>query len=250
MSLTISSPITALSCGSFLNIAATDGVTPYVYSLKEGGAGGSLLTLEDGSVTYASPSALTRPGNCIDEIIVTDAEENTASVQLIVGDYFTIFCDILAHELNLFGRVYMGNQKFNWPKDTGMFIVADVLTTRPTGNNVHYKSINNIFHEIKTISCMATMSVNIYSRGLEAMERKEEVLMALTSTYSRNQQTRNGIRLGTIPSGASMQNLSELDGDAMLYRFHFDVGLFYSKQKIKAVDYFDSFQVAEKINNA
>ena len=245
MSLNITSPFSALSFGTSINLTANDGVTPYTYSLAPTGIGGSIQPLQDGSVTYTAPKTLSNPIDCIDEIIVTDAEENTASVKLIIGDYLTIFCDILAHELDLYGRVFIEDQKFNWPKDSRMFVTVGELGPRSYGNNVKYGTINNVFSEIKTTTTSAIMSVNIFSRSTEARERKEEVQMALASTYSRNQQTRNGISIGTM---APMQSIPEIDGSAVLYRFHADVGIFYSKQIIKPVDYFDSFQIAEKIN--
>ena len=244
----LSSPITALNFGSFINLAPSEGTAPYTYALKENGAGGSLLPLEDGSVTYAAPVALGNNGICVDTIICTDNLGATAETAIIVGDYLTIVCDILAHEMDMHGRVFLYNQKFMRPTDEKAYIVVSVQTTRPRGNNVHYKTINGVFSEITTVDSMAILGVDMMSRSLEALNRQDEMLMALRSTYSTQQQNRNGIRIGTIPTGGALQNMSELDGNAMLYRFRFDVSVFYSKTKIKPVDYFDKFEVREKIN--
>jgi len=248
MTLTFGTPVTALGFGSFINITASGGTPPYTYSLAPGGVGGSLIELTDGSVTYSAPSNLPSSGNCLARILAEDSEGEPGEVSIIVGDYQTIFCDIIQHELDIPGRVFLENQKVMWPKDDKLFITAGILTNRIVGNNCEYKMVGGNYSEIKTINAASTMSVNIYSRGLDALVRQNEVLMALKSTYSQQQQVRNGIRIAEIPSGRAIQNLSELDGDAILYRFHFDTVVYYSQTLIKAVDYFDKFQIAEKIN--
>ena len=250
MSLTFTSPITALPYGRSINLAAEGGTLPYVYSLGEGpdAAGGTILPLENGSVTYTAPTATPKYEDAIDEIIVTDADGATAAVQIIVGDHLTIFCDILAHELNIPGRVFLANQKFNWPKDTELFLVVDELTDKQVSSSVHNETGNNSFSEIQTINAASFLSVHIYSRGLAARKRRYEVLMALASTYSKNQQVRSGMSIAQVMVGNAIHNLSEVDGDAMMNHFHFDVVVLYTKKKITAVEYADSFEVEEKIN--
>lgn len=248
MSLAFTTPTTALSFGSFVNIKAQGGTTPYTYALASDGVGGSLINLEDNSVTYSAPSAYPTSGNSVATIIATDNEGATAEVEIVVGSFQTIFCDIIAHELDIPGRVFFENQKVLWPKDDKLFVTVGVLTSHVIGNNIEYKTIANNYSEIKTINNATTLSVNIYSRGIDALVMHPDVLMALNSTYSQQQQMRNGIRIARIPSGRTIQNLSELDGDAILYRFHFDCVVYHGKTLIKPVDYFDKYEIAEKVN--
>lgn len=246
--LVLTSPIRSITYGRHINMSAYGGTPPYQYSVKRNGAGGSVVPLEDGSVTYFAPLELPSNGICVDQINVVDAENNKASTSIIVGDYITIFCDVIAHEMDLYDRVFIASQKFEWPKDDKLFIVVDVATTRLIGNNVEYRTINSIYSEVKTINSCATFSINAYSRSLEALHRFPQILSAFSSAYGQEQQVRNGIRISTLPNGPLVNNLSELDGSSMLYRFHMNVSVFHNDQTIKAVDYFDSYQLATKVN--
>ena len=242
----IRSPITALGLGCFINLAPTNGTAPYSYALKANGAGGTLVIPEDGfSVTYTAPSNLPASGVCVDTIQVTDAQEATAEVSLIVGDYLTIICDILAHEMDMAGRVFLYNQKFMKPTDEKPYIVVSVQHTRPRGNNVQCAMINGVYCSIASVPSAAIVGIDIISRSLAALERKDEIPVALASVYSQQQQSRCGFQLA---KSIVMQNLSDLDGDAMLYHFHGDVTAFYGKTYIKPVDYFDGYEIETKIN--
>ena len=247
--LVLPSPIGALGLGRSVYVMAAGGTPPYIYQLKRNGAGGSIVTQEDGSVTYTAPASIDHNGNYVETILVTDNEGDKSSLELIVGDYLTILCDIISHELGMPGRVYIGSQKFEMPKDDRMFVVVDLAAVQLMGNNVEYEIIDNVYSEIKTVNACATVSVNIFSRGTEALTRHFEVLTALTSTYSQQQQARNGFRVSTLLTSPQIQNLSEVDGNSTLYRFHLEISVFHSDRKITAVDYADSFQIASKIND-
>lgn len=253
MSLTISSPITALACNSSINVKASGGTPPYTYTLVNGdySAGGTLTPLEDGSVTYTAPAYLVRPDDCIAEIMVTDAAEQTALMQqLIVGKHLTILCDIIAHQCNLFGRVHFVNQRFEWPKGPEMFVVVEQEDTPPMSKTVEHQITDGHYYEIATMLANATVSINMYSRGTEARDRKEEILLALSSAYSQGQQIRNNIKIGELPNSGSIRYLPEIDGDASLYRYQFTIKLMYQTQVKSEIDYFGDYRLEDKVNNA
>ena len=242
----IRSPISALAFGCFINLAPTNGTAPYQYQLKANGAGGSLLILDEGnSVTYSAPSTLPASKVCVDTIQVTDALENTAEVSLIVGDYLTIVSDILAHEMDMAGRVFLYNQKFMQPTDADPYIVVSVQHSRQLGSTTRCSLVNGVYCSIANVPSAAVLGVDIMSRSLGALDRKDEIPLALNSIYSQQQQSRCGFKLGKT---APLQNLSDLDGNSMLYHFHADVDALYGKTFIKQVDYFDGYQIETKVN--
>lgn len=248
MSLTIESPISAIGFNRVLNLAAQGGTPPYSYQLLEG-VGGQLTTLSDGSVNYTAPAEYPESQDCLATIKATDDDGNTAEVSIIVGDYQTIICDILARELGLeYNRVFLFNQKYEWPKDEKMFIEVGEGTSQLISNIPSHQTINDRYYEIQTISMATPLEINIYSRGREAVKRHAEIPMALNSTYSIQQQGRNGISIAKITLGKNIKNLSELDGAAMMNRFLAEIVVNHSEERIKEVPYFDKYTIAEKVN--
>ena len=184
MSLTFQSPVSALGFDCLINLAASGGTAPYTYELLEG-VGGEITALEDGSVNYKAPSQYPASQDCLATIKATDNLGDTAEVSMIVGDYLTIVCDILARELGLENnRVFLFNQKYEWPKDEKMFIEVGMGTSQTISDIPTYQDIGGKYYEIQTISMATPLEINIYSRGNEAVMRHPEIPMALNSVYS------------------------------------------------------------------
>ena len=89
----------------------------------------------------------------------------------------------------------------------------------------------------------ARITIEAISRSLEAQERKEEILLALKSTYSQQQQEFNSMRIFNMPT--NFVNISQIDGAAIPYRFSILVGLQYLISKTKVVPYFDNFSTSQ-----
>jgi hypothetical protein len=228
-------PTNTIMPNRYLSVGYTgSGYTlPITFSVKAGGAGG---TIDPGGL-YHAPNA-----KGIDTIVLTDASLTpvTAEVTVITTGVLEIFCNIIQTELGLTSdRVWLWDQKIMQPKDHGLYIAVQVVSCKPFSNT--RQSSSDGLDAVQSTNFQATLQLDIISRGVDARDRKEEVLMALNSVYSQQQQTANGFFIAPISS--QFNNLSQEDGAAIPYRFNITCNILYSVTKIKTVPYYDTFSV-------
>ncbi len=212
---------------------ASGGTAPYIFSIVSG-----LGSIGASSGIY---TAATSPGPVV--IKVTDSAMVPATVQatITVNNALTLFCDILKTEMSLDAdQVYLWDQKINIPTDSRLYIAVGVSSCKPFANNREMLSVGGGgLDELLTANFLAKLSVDILSRGTDARDRKEEILLALSSIYAEQIQEGNGIFVGILSD--SFVNLSEIDGAAIPYRFNIAVNLQYQVSKRKSVPYYDTF---------
>lgn len=153
-------------------------------------------------------------------------------------------CRIIRTEMNLADdQVYLWDQKIDIPTDNRIYIPVGVASVKPYGNRRSYAVIGGDFSEKQTLWVMSTVDITILGKTADARDRKEEVLLALSSTYSQQRQVEFGFKIATLPT--SFVNLSEIDGPAIPYRFTISVALHYKVSKSKPVEYYDSISTPE-----
>lgn len=210
---------------------ATGGVEPYVYSVKSGGVMG---TINPSTGQYTAPP--TNLGN--DTIVATDDNGDTAELEIMVASPLGLFCEIIQNQLQLSdGQVVIWDQKWDVPNDEKMYVVVSILSERIFGAGNKFDADGN---SVISANCNATLNINIQSRSLQALRRREEIPLALVSNYAESQQEANSFKIGKVPG--SFVNLSQVDGPAIPYTFNISVNLQYFVKKTTAVPYFDQFQ--------
>lgn len=239
MSLTVSQSVTAIAPRRTAGFLGIGGVEPYTYAVLPGGAGG---TVDSDGVYTAPATGNSNPALTSDTIQVTDSTLVTplvATASILVTSYLGLVCDIIQNQMGLAnGRVYFWDQKINQPTDSGLYVAVSIMRDKVFGNNKDYDSSGNC---IQSTNVMQTIDIDIISRGPEARDRKEEVLMALVSDYSESQQEANSFSIGGLPAGSQFINLSNVDGAAIPYRFKISFNMQYFIKKSLAVPYFDNF---------
>lgn len=218
------------------------GTPPYLYSVLPNGVGGTIDTFTG---VYTSPGA-----SGIDIIEILDQNQARARALAQVGTPLELFCDILQRELGLAdGRVFIWDQKINAPIDLGLYIAVQVMGCKPFANSrkeVPDATLGMI--EVQSANMMAMLQIDAISRDTSALLRKEEILMALNSTYAESQQELNSFKIGTLPTG--FVNVSQIDGAAIPYRFSISVNMQYTISKTRQISYFDTFQPVEVTTDA
>lgn len=243
MSMTLTGTKTALGpnlTASFLAVGGTGAVT---YSVRLGGAGGSINAVTG---LYTAPTvAPADPVKASDVIIAVDSLGAKAQASILVGSPLLLFCEIIEREMGLArGRVWIWDQKVFQPTDASLYIAVVGVRFKPFANRIGPAIVNgnpDWSQSEQSINVMATLDVNVISRSTEALLRKEEVLLALNSAYSNFQQDANSIAIGRLPAGSQFIDISQVDGAAIPYRFKISVNMQYAVTKQKPVDYFDTF---------
>lgn len=245
MSLSLTQSKTALAVNLTASFLGVGGTSPYVYSVRAGGAGG---TIDSATGVYTAPPVVNDgsygpPKKLYDTIEVQDSLSAKATAQILVGNPLLLFCEVIQKELGLAnGRVYLWDQKIMQPTDAGLYVAVAIVSCRPFGNSNEYNGAGAGLLSIQSVNMYAQLQIDIISRDAEARDRKEEVLLALASDYAETQQEANSFLIGKLPPNSQFLNLSSPDGAAIPYRFTIGVSMQYFYTKPKDVGYFDTFQ--------
>ena len=83
------------------------------------------------------------------------------------------------------------------------------------------------------------IGIDVMSENDEARQRKEEVLMALVSTYSQNKQEENGFRIFRMP--LTFIDISQAEGETMMKRFRINIVVHVKYTKTNTIAFYDAF---------
>lgn len=133
---------------------------------------------------------------------------------------------------------YIYNQKWFIPKDKGLTVAVLLRGQNILSNNKEHKEINNVFCEVLSTNIQERIDIYIFSYNLDAITRKEEILMALKSDYSEFIQNKENFHIGTIPT--SFNDASETDGDKILNRFNISVNVISKQEVVNNVNHYDN----------
>lgn len=246
MTIVISQSATAVGPRGTASFSATGGVGSIVYSILAGGAGGSI---NSSTGVYTAPNAAnSNPQMAYDTIQAEDSLNDSATTQILVGSPLLLFCEIIQREMGLAsGRVYLWDQKINQPTDNGLYVAVSVPSCKPFGNINRIGSDVSGMSSAQFVNMLATLNIDIISRGPAARDRKEEVILALGSTYAQQQQEACAFLIGKLPPSSGFVNLSPVDASAIPYRYRISVNIQYAYSKATAVDYFDDFEFPDVV---
>lgn len=222
--------LTALSPGLTASFLGVGGVEPYTYEVIAGGAGGTI----DGDGNYIAPDV-----TGVDIIQVTDSDlvPTVLTAQIKILTPHELVLDIVQNEMSLQDdQLTLYNQKFNIPNDDRVYFSLAIVSTKVLGNN--RKNVGD--ESIQSTNFYDMITLEISSKSIDSLNRREELVMALGSDYAQSQQEANSFRIGKIPS--SFVNLSRQEGNALLYAYGLTLTLSYFKKKITNIKYFDTFQ--------
>ena len=249
MSLSLTQNYTAVVPGvSFAQFVATGGTPPYTYSVLPGGAGGFI---NSSTGNYLAPSQMTAfpPRGLYDTIQVIDSLASISTSTILVATPLFLFCDILQTQLSIpSDHIYLWDQKVMQPTDNQLYIAVSMSRCKPFGN---------VFQPLATDGSMVNQFVSMYadididaiSRGPAARDQKEQILLALNSVYSQQQQEANGFYIGKIPISGGFINLSQVDGAAIPYRYRITYAMQYAATLNSNVPYYDTFQTQQVVTN-
>ena len=156
---------------------------------------------------------------------------------------------IMIHELGISEkRIFIYNQKFIISPDDDLHIYIEYKSAPQTissRNRIEDIGINGA-NEVQDSNKMEGICVGLYSRGLDALNRKEEAELALHSVYAQQLMEENSLK---IFRNAVIIPINEIEGATRLYRFdiEFKVQAWYNK--VKSIEFFDSHEVEVRVND-
>lgn len=220
------------------------GASPYTYSVVPDGAGG---TINASTGVYKAPAKFkSDPTMAHDIIQVMDADGEVGLAKILIASPLILFCDIIKNELKLDNkRVYLWDQKLLQPTDGGLYVAVTESSCKPFGSSNDVVPSVSGMNQIQSVNMLSTLDIDIISRGPEARDRKEEVLLAINSVYSQQQQSANSFFIGRLPAGSRFINLSNIDGAAIPYRYRISINIQYAKTITQQAQHFDQFDSPE-----
>lgn len=154
-----------------------------------------------------------------------------------------IIIDIIKNQMGLSSsQCWIGFQNKLIPPSSGLWVVVNnvdskvlSVTNSPVTNGVGVSDLNQtVMRE--------NIQIDILSRDTSAITRRAEILLALASTYSKQQQEDQEFSIFRIPS--TFVNTSGAEGGSNINRFTIIVAChtWYRNQKVlQSPDYYDNF---------
>jgi len=140
-------------------------------------------------------------------------------------------------------QVVVYNQKWKIPADDRLYItVASLGPEKQYGATVdlHDSADESALVEDIAIASQEMIGIDIYSRSQEAIQRKEEVMMALASTAMQQLCEQWAIKVARIP--LTFVDTSGLEATARLNRFHLAFAVLRTRTRSSVVQFYDTFQ--------
>lgn len=153
-----------------------------------------------------------------------------------------IIVDILMHELGIEeNRIFIANQDFQIPDSEGLFISVGMSDCVTIANNNY--ALDNIttggIDEIQEVYLRENITIDLFSKNIEARQRRWEIQAALKSIYAQQKQELEYFRIYRIPSG--FVNSSEAEGGSRINRFTITIPCNTWYRKTKTADFYDRF---------
>ena len=122
-------------------------------------------------------------------------------------------------------RCNVYDEKWIMPKDEGLFVTIEYRGGKCIANRNTFvnTSPTGTPQEVQDVNMFEDITVGIFSRDRSATLLKEQILMAIMSSYSEYVQNCASFK---IARNADIQDLSALEGSAMLKRYDIDLKVF------------------------
>jgi hypothetical protein len=156
-------------------------------------------------------------------------------------DPMDALANILQQYMGLPGRVVKYNQDWHAPKDWNLYIT--ISASEPSQIIATKNEFDpDTLEERAYVVLQGRFDVEVISRDSEAMDRKEEVFMAINSALALRIAEANNLRIWRT---GGFIDLSALEGASILCRYRTVIAINYMRQKSAAAEYFDKFRKTE-----
>lgn len=152
-----------------------------------------------------------------------------------------IIVDVIRTRLGLTNdQIWQYNQPKVIPNTfSGVFVIVHYMGSGPLAVTSQFAAVDDTFVETVSTQEQELFSIEIISRDGSAKTMYPQIMAALKSTYSVQQQEKYNFRIAQNP--INVKNISAQDGGSMLTKIIVDTFLLAWSQYSSSVDYFDQF---------
>lgn len=162
-----------------------------------------------------------------------------------------IFVEILNQEMQMPpNSVWIRDQNRLIPNDDGLYIVVGFINSPQVIGNVTSmvtETVDDVEtqHQISEVQLLEIIQIDVLSRSNSALRRNWEVIAALQSFYSQQQQELHNFKIFRIPR--NFLNTSAAEGGSTLNRYSLNIAamVWYRKDTLlnsPLGDYYDDFE--------
>ncbi len=137
------------------------------------------------------------------------------------------------------------DEKWKIPPTDELFIVLEYRSGKVIANRNIFVSDGEDPVENQEVNMLEQIVVGIFSRDRSATQRKEEVLMAILSSYAERQQEKYSFKIARV---GPIVDLSAVEGVAMLKRYDIDLSVYAWYSKTISPEYIDSYNLRVTAN--
>lgn len=171
-------------------------------------------------------------------------QDRTSTQKYTLLDFIRI---IILNEIEIDeDRVNIFNEKFTLPTYEGLFIVIESKWMKVIGNRNTAEDVSGTMTEKQELITRENVAIGLFSRNREAEQIIPYVIMALNSVYSQQTQEKYSFKIYRNPT---VENLSAVEGSAMLNRFEIGLMGIAWYEKTKSADYYDTFNAEISTEN-
>lgn len=136
------------------------------------------------------------------------------------------------------------NQKWVLPNDSRLYVVVGSLSQKPYGTSAETREVvaddeTTKLVEDVSIASREVLTIDLLSRSQEAVNRKEEPLMAFSSYAAQALAETYSLKMPRIPTGPN--DVSRVEGTAKINRFQYVVPVLRTRTRSADVPFFDRF---------
>jgi hypothetical protein len=229
MALEINASTYFLRPGGKLVVQASGGTAPYVYSLGSGDGG----SIDSATGVYTAPSSI---DSGVQNIKVVDNSGSKKNMDVYLFNVLQVLAKIIQNFTGISDdQIYIYNQKIIVPRDNRVYVAIKFNSVKIISSSSKYEGES----EVLSTNSNASVSIDILSKTLAAYNMKENIVMAIRSSASQRIQDASSMKIGEIPT--SFNDLSEVEGSVIPYRFNITFNMHYSTNNIQNTDYYDNF---------
>jgi hypothetical protein len=163
----------------------------------------------------------------------------------------SIIVDIIQRKLGLpAASVWLKDQNKEIPPDANLYVVVGFRDSTPYSASLPYlieKTVGEVVntYEVNEGQMGERITIDILSRSDAAIRRKNEIIMALNSIYSKQLQEKYKFKMARVPN--AFLNTSHAEGGSRLNRYTITITCltWFRKEELLASNggmYYDTFE--------